>query len=69
MVASVDFTGDAVVRLEVSRLERDNLKQLFYNLKDGVAWDANVPAGQRAQIANLFSPLYDVFDQEGDYDE
>lgn len=69
MVATVDFTGDAVVRLEVSRVERDRLKQIFYNLRDGVAWDANMDANVRAQAANLFSALYDVFDLEGNYGE
>lgn len=69
MIATVDFTGDAVVRLEVSRQDRDRLKQVFYNLRDGVAWDANMDANVRAQAANLFSSLYDVFDLEGNYGE
>lgn len=68
MIVTVDFTGDAVIRLELSRLERDNFKQFFYNLKDGVAWDSNMPTNQRAQLANLFSALYDVFDEEGSYE-
>lgn len=68
MNATVDFIGDAVVRLEVGRLERENLKKFFYNLKDGVAWDSNMSPGQRAQVANLFSQLYDVFDLEGTYE-
>lgn len=69
MIATVDFTGDAVVRLEVSRQDRDRFKQVFYNLRDGVAWDANMDANVRAQAANLFSSLYDVFDLEGNYGE
>jgi len=64
MVLTINHTGEAVIYVTASRLERDDLQKFFYNLKDGVAWDANMDVNQRARVANMFSPFYDVFDAD-----